>query len=345
MVQENTTNCSDIEQNDIIITGVAINGLSTIMALIPSILIFVLKLHRQFTYRVAFYQVRGCILYQFAEVLSFLAPLLIGKHRYTQSCELAAFFLTFFFLLKLFLVSFIVIHLFIFAIIYRSVKRFELLYIIFSVVASALAAAVPFTTKTYGLAGAWCWIKNRQDDCTAQVLKKGVIEQFALYYGPGLVILAIDSVVIITMVLILSLRLRRIKRGYCNIDANNSTAQVHPLEKALKQIIPLVAYPVAFFLLVLPGFANRVYGAMPGQLSIGLTYLVAVSVSIWGCVGGTTLSIHIGMLLLSQRRKHKKLTISDDATENNHTVDVSSDRATSTSRTHFVLPKESSILQ
>ena len=43
-------------------------------------------------------------------------------------------------------------------------------------------ACVPFITHTYGLAGAWCWIKATDADCSKS--EAGVIEQFTLWYGP-----------------------------------------------------------------------------------------------------------------------------------------------------------------
>ena len=332
---DNITNCSALpgsEVTSVLITGVVITGISVIVASIPAIAVFYLKLHRQFTYRVALYQVLGAILYHCAGLLATLAPLSIGHFQsyFTPICQLAAFSLTFFFWLKLLFVSFIVVHLFIFAVIYRSIKRFEPAYIVCSVVFSLVVATVPFMTKTYGLAGPWCWIENRKDDCSTQVLLDGVIEQFALYYGPGLAFLAIDSAVVIVMVTILVVRVHRERKDMKNTN--------HPLQEALKQIIPLVAYPLLFLFLLVPGFANRVYGATPNQSSVGLIYFSSVTLSLWGFVGGVTLWAHIVMLLLSQRAKCKQ-KVSYGTTENGTTVVISSVPDLESS-TFFVLPSE-----
>eukprot|EP00731_Ephydatia_muelleri_P021326 Em0013g1053a len=334
----NTTNCSAVLDGDatgILAASVVISGVSIAIAVIPSIVVFYLRLHRQFTYRVAFYQVLGAILYHCAGILATLFPLAIdhNKKHFVPVCQFAAFSLTFFFWVKLFFVSFIVVHLFIYAVIYRSIKRFEPAYIVSSIICSLVIATVPFMTKTYGLAGPWCWIENRQDDCSSQVLLDGVIEQFALYYVPGLACLAVDSVLAAAMVTILYLRAQREKK-------RDPTIKRQPLQEAIKQMLPLVAYPMLFLLLLLPGFANRVYGATPNQPSVGLTYFSTVSIALWGFVGGAALSLHIMIMRYSQRAaKHKtNAAISYGTAE---AVVMSSRPAACTSGTHFVLPSES----
>ena len=335
----NATNCSDGHATDILTAGVVITGVSVVVAVIPSIVMFYLKLHRQFTYRVAFYQVLGAILYHCAGILATVFPLTIdhfNKH-FVPVCQFAAFSLTFFFCVKLFFVSFIVVHLFIFSIIYRSIKRFEPVYIVFSVAFSLVVATVPFMTKTYGLAGPWCWIENRKDDCSSQVLLDGIIEQFALYYVPGLACLAIDSLLAAVMVTVLYLRVRRERK-------RDPTIKRHPLDEAIKQMLPLVAYPVLFLLLLLPGFANRVYGATPNQPNVGLMYFSIVCTALWGFTGGAALSLHILIMRHSQRVKPLKpnAAISYGTAEVGSTVVISSRPATCTSGTYFVLPSDGS---
>ena len=334
--QPNATNCSALAGRDatgILVASIVISGVSIVVASIPAIVVFCLKLHRQFTYRVALYQVLGAILYHCAGLLATLAPLAIGHFQsyFTPICQLAAFSLTFFFWLKLLFVSFIVVHLFIFAVIYRSIKRFEPAYIVCSVVLSLVVATVPFMTKTYGLSGPWCWIENREDDCSTQVLLDGVIEQFALYYGPGLAFLAVDFAVVIVMVTILVVRVHRERKDMKNTN--------HPLQEALKQIIPLVAYPVLFLFLLVPGFANRVYGATPNHPSVGLMYFSTVTIALWGCVGGTALSLHILIMRLSQRSKHKQIATTYGTADISSVV-VTSRAHTTASDTYFVLPSE-----
>ena len=168
-------------------------------------------------------------------------------------------------------------------------------------------------------------------------LLDGIIEQFALYYAPGLACLAIDSVLAAAMVTILYTRVHREKK-------RDPTIKWHPLEEAIKQILPLVAYPVLFLLLLLPGFVNRVYGATPNQPSVGLMYFSIVCTALWGFVGGATLSVHILIMSYSQRAKLRpNAAISYGTAEVGSTVVISSRPATCTSGTYFVLPSESDI--
>lgn len=338
----NSTNCSsqlDEHATAILVTSVVISAVSISVAAVPAVAVFYLKYHKQFTYRVAFYQVLGAILYHCGGLLATLTPLSIGQFQkyFIPTCQLAAFSLTFFFWLKLFFVSFIVVHLFIFSIIYRSIKRFEPVYIVFSVVFSFLIAAIPLFTQTYGLAGAWCWIKNREDKCSTQTLLAGVIEQFTLYYVPGLGCLLVDSVMSITMLAILHVRVLREKK-------RDPSIRWHPLQEAIKQMLPLITYPVIFLLLLLPGLANRIYGALPNQSSVGLTFLSTISIALWGLVGGVTLSLHILVMRYSQRRKYKPVIPAPSyGTAEVGSTAVISVLPAPTSRTYFILPSESGV--
>eukprot|EP00731_Ephydatia_muelleri_P004967 Em0002g1143a len=70
-----------------------------------------------------------------------------------------------------------------------NLKRFELLYLLSSLLLPFIIAAIPLTTKTYGLAGSWCWIQNWNNDCPAADGRTGLIQQFVLWTVPSSLIL------------------------------------------------------------------------------------------------------------------------------------------------------------
>ena len=306
---DNATNCSVLkESKTILVIGGSIGGVSILACLLPMFLIFYLKLHQQFTYRVALYQVIAALLYECALVLSSFTPLSNGGYYNRPSenshyplCQFTGFILQFLFWTKLLFVSFIVIHLFTFAVMYKNIKRVEVCYIVFSVLLSLGIAIIPFLTHTYGLAGSWCWITSWRDDCPSDILVAGLAEQFALYYGPGILLLTIDSALAFILVLILVVRLYR-KRA----DGMENSFKHHQ-SKALKQMVPLLTYSVAFLFLLLPGFANRVYGATPHPPLAELTLSSIVCIASWGWVAGLTLLIHIIVVVWLKRRVRRRV--------------------------------------
>ena len=343
----NATNCSTLKGSEtILIIGGSIGAASILICLLPIFLVFALKLHTQFTYRVALYQVIAALLYECALVLSSFTPLSNGGYYNKPSerahyplCEFTGFILQFLFWIKLLFVSFIVIHLFTFAVIYKNIKKVEVCYVTFSVLLSLGVAIIPFLSHTYGLAGSWCWITSWRDDCPSDILLIGLVEQFALYYGPGILLLSLDSAFAIVLILILVVRLHR--KG----------AVKHHQLKALKQIVPLLTYSFAFLLLLLPGFANRVYGATPNPPLPQLTLSSIVCIASWGWVAGLTLLAHIIVMVWS-KRKFNSSKVREIAIINNYgTTDAvtanaghsSTIRFPATSSTHYSLQNESEV--
>lgn len=304
-----STNCSALKGSEtILIVGGSIGAASIPVCLLPIVLVFILKLHRQFTYRVALYQVLAALMYECALVLSSFTPFSNDDYYNRPSenvqyplCQFTGFILQFLFWLKLLFVSFIVIHLFTFAIMHKNIKKVEVCYIGFSVTVALVVAIIPFLSQTYGPAGSWCWITSWRGDCPSEILLTGLIEQFALYYGPGLLLLLVDSILALGLILILVARL--CKKGTGRVEDSYKRQQ----SKALKQMVPLLVYSITFLLLLLPGFANRVYGATPHHPLPELTLSSIVCIASWGWAAGLTLLAHIFVMVWSKRRLNHKV--------------------------------------
>ena len=224
---------------------------------------------------------------------------------------------------------------------YKNIKRVEACYIGFSVLLSLGIAIIPFMTQTYGLAGSWCWIASWKDDCPSDILLAGLVEQFALYYGPGILLLTIDSAFALILVLVLMVRLCR-KRA----DGMENNFKHHQL-KALKQMVPLLTYSFAFLLLLLPGFANRVYGATPHPPLAELTLSSIVCIASWGWVAGLALLAHIIVVVWSKRRVRRKvqtMLINQYGTTGAATAaHFSAKYLTTNASTHYSLQNESDV--
>ena len=118
-----------------------------------------------------------------------------------------------------------------------------------------LVVFLPFIGNRYGMAGAWCGIKSRDKDCRLHTW--GVAAQFLLSYGPNLVAMIVDSLLIIITFIVVA-------RNYCR-----ERAQYQPVREdrhleptyleAVKEFLPLLGYPIVLIALYTVPLANRIY--------------------------------------------------------------------------------------
>ena len=62
---------------------------------------------------------------------------------------------------------------------------------------------VPFIHNSYGVAGAWCWIRDWKDDCATQKYIEGIIEQFVLMYIPLFASMTVTVVAVFIIIIVL----------------------------------------------------------------------------------------------------------------------------------------------
>ena len=180
--------------NTSLIVDSATNGASIPVCMVAAIMVFAYKLHRKTVYRLALYQVltaeamAGIHVIQVVIIDYYVAPSL-----YEDVCKAFAYLTLFVEWAKLLLSTWVTLHLFVFAVFHKNLRRCEAVYVVTSLAIPALIASLPFATSSYGLAGSWCWIKSRTDvsngsACYEERVLVGTIEQFALWYGPSLLL-------------------------------------------------------------------------------------------------------------------------------------------------------------
>ena len=121
----------------------------------------------------------------------------------------------------------------------------DVVLIVTTLLISIIFCIIPVITDSYGLAGAWCWIKTRDDDC--QQFKAGVIQQFLLWYAWAILYV----ITFIFTVLGLCCKLYKTKRY-------GQDAKQEEYCRYLKDMGPLIAYPFIFCLIYGFGFTNRI---------------------------------------------------------------------------------------
>ena len=170
---------------------------------------------------------------------------------------------------------------------------------------------VPFTLymdsfihNSYGFAGVWCWIRNWKDDCATQKYLEGIIEQFVLWYGPLFISLTLSVVAVFIILIVLA------QRAYANKNPENKGLyERNQNKKAIKELLPLLAYPVIFYVLWLFPLINRIYNATSPNANFGLAIVHTSSEFLWGFFSSCALIIHI--LVMRKLKKKKRVQIKE----------------------------------
>ena len=303
-----STNCSDgsftmDERNNVLVAMGATEWCSFLFCVIAVFMVMVAGLYKHFVYRLAMYQVLASMF------LSFCAGLVLMLYNYKDallyyrvSCKVTAFLIEYSVWVKLLFTIWLTFHLFSYVVFFKNLKRLEWLYISSSVLGPLLIAWIPFIHNSYGLAGAWCFIRGWEDECATHKFNEGIIEQFLLFYAPTVFFLGLNDIAIVTMIVVLVYRA-------CH---SRSHAEERPLllendqrKELLKQLLPLLTYPIIYFMLMLFPLANRVYMAVSTHVSYHYLLVHAVFISSMGLFAGCALIIHIlSVHCLKCRRAH-----------------------------------------
>eukprot|EP00731_Ephydatia_muelleri_P023332 Em0015g915a len=272
-----------------LVTFGSINGVAALVCCVAAMLVFVFKLHKKTVYRLALYQDLAAMSFASACAL-FLIFLHYPITSIRPLCVLLSFVGFFSQWAKLLFTWWIAFHLFSFAVCLKNWKALEALYVVSTLFLSVVIAIVPFTTNTYGPAGSWCWIVSSYNNSPSTPNTEGVIEQFVLWYGPSTIILSLSSSAMVVMLAVLTVRVcTQRKKMRSQLGSNGS-----PNWKALKQLLPLAAYPIVFLILIIPPSINRVLiYVMRDKEPSFLPELSAASVGGWSFAAGVTLIIHV----------------------------------------------------
>ena len=333
------------EQDDTILLIMACTGsLSLLMCTVTSLLVVCLKLHKFITYRLAMYQVLSSLTYSFAEVL-----VLVSWHYKADTisnalCQMRAFLTEYFMWVKLLFTVCLVFHLFCLAVCLKNFKQLEIGYVAFSLLFPLLVSWIPFIHYSYGLAGVSCWIRDWKNDCAKSHYNEGIVEQFVLWYGPLLLFLTFSIVAVTTVLVVLGIRSHNpcSRKESISLLLNKEKLQNR---KAIKQLLPLLVYPIIFSLLSLFPLVNRIYDAISPFTNNSLAILQSLTGSSWGFFSSLALLLHICIVLYLKNNKGKKhFPSAQVATDDGGKILYTSYAEVSTNaKTRFSIPAESEI--
>ena len=181
--------------------------------------------------------------------------LLVKDNNYSL-CAAMGFFSEYSILTVIALLFWVTFHIFTLAVfkqnLYKSRKN-EVACVVIAIVMPFLISIVPFISFNgngvmYGLAVPWCWIKATDDNCNSY--REGFIEQLALFFGPLTLLILFNFVVMVAAIIVLC-------RG--TMTGENKPLLQNQHKKALKEIWPLLLYPIFFNVIFCLTIGPRIY--------------------------------------------------------------------------------------
>ena len=266
-----------------------------------------LKLYKYFSYRLAIYQVMSSLFFSLAEILSLTLLDYNGDEDYQIACKVEAFLIEYTVWVKLLFTLCVSFHFFCLTVCLRNFENFEARYILISVLLPLLFTWIPFIDDLYGLAGAWCWIKVWKDNCPSHHSLEGIIEQFTLWFGPLFISLTVVLVGFLIIPISLAWRTHRQK----NLPENEYLLKEKHIEikQAVNRLLPLLAYPIVFFILTLFPLINRIYSAVSYHASYDLALAHVITQNSWSFFSGLALIIHMLLIRKTIKKKIQPLQI------------------------------------
>ena len=272
----------------------ATNIASVLMCLMATILVFALKLHKKAVYRLALYQVLAALAFAIAQTSQTMMvhykdnPLVYG-----QVCVAMGWLVLYLIWMKLLFTMWVTFHLFCFAVLHKNLQKLEVLYVVTSLLVPAVIACVPLITKSYGYSAVdGCFIPAYLNSSYNLSLHVAVIERFYLVEGPALGILFVSSTAMVFMAI-------KVAQKVCWRWKYEEITDGDQFWRALKQLLPLAAFPILFFVFFVAYTIFDVYYSFltptPNDILVFVAYL---SISLWSLSSGVTLIVHIAVVRL-----------------------------------------------
>lgn len=141
----------------------------------------------------------------------------------------------------------------------KDTKALEFGYIFLIFIFPLAFNWIPFLQESYGEAGAWCWIRTKNYDHDCSVHKLGMYLKYALWYAPHYVVLGVLFVVYLVVVT----NVIRKRNHWRWLYSSEPAVRAEQL-KMKELVMPIIFYPLGFFLLNLVPLINRVYDSING---------------------------------------------------------------------------------
>lgn len=286
--------CQLTEEQDIVIDSVlgATGAFSCLSCLFALLLVFLFQKYRTSTQRVIVYLTVAVLLSSVVQILHVAGDK--GNNIFIY-CTITGFLDQYIGWTVLMAITCLTFDLFYKVLFKRQTSvAVEKAYVLLIFVSPILHSWIPFISNAYGIAGAWCWIRKYNEDCSLFVF--GLILQFALYWIPLYIIAICILVAYVIARVKASIRLD-VYRG--KFDPTERTNK----ERLLKEVRKYQFYPLIFLIVNLPPLVNRIAeGIVNEQTLLVLGILHAFFIGLQGAL------ITLAFALDSDTRKHLNWT-------------------------------------
>ena len=268
-----------------------INGASAFVCLLAVLLVFGLRLHEKVVYRLALYQVLASLSFAVVETLQIIFINYDKNQVYNQVCTAIGFFVMYTRWTKLLFTMWVTFHLFCFGVLRKNINNIEVVYVATSLLLPAPIAIAPVVRGKYTY-----YSNSLAYDCFING-PNAIVEKLVLWDGPAIFILTATSFTMVIMVtIIIKLLLRKLK--YEPTTGNDK------FWRALKELLPLAAFPVLFLIFKLPELTLDIYMSVNHDKPNDAFLVVTLAfISLWGMASGMTLIIHLSMVKCSAKKK------------------------------------------
>ena len=119
----------------------------------------------------------------------------------------------------------------------------EISYILIPILVPISFFWIPFINNTYGMAGTFCWIRSKDDSCKENLA--GLIEWYALWHIPMILLCVINMITIVAILVILCKRLcieKTSDKVYRNMLRENAPLLIYPLFYNFISLFPLARH-------------------------------------------------------------------------------------------------------
>ena len=275
---------------------ITLNFVAVLVCLVAAILVFGKGLYKKVVYRLGLYQVLASLALATTNIFETLPFISYDTNPtlYDRLCKAIAWFGFHSQWMKLIFTMWVVFHLFCFAVFHKNWKKLEVLYVVTSLLLPAVIAMVPLATGTYVYS-----ISTKQCYINAPNGTIAFIENVVLWDAPAVVVLSLSSTAMIVVII-------KLARTVCLRSKQEKITEGDQFLRALKQLIPLAAFPLFFFIFFIPGFVYNVDKFLSSSAeppNMPLLFIISVSIPMWSMTSGMTLIAHLCVAKYLEKRR------------------------------------------
>ena len=279
----NVTNSSNVtclefsaeEQKTLNTTVISVSSVASLACILAIAFILVSRGYRKFVHRLILYLMVAALLEALVSILQVVPVHYIGnfgavREGFEGLCAAAGFLINVAVWMELLVICCIVL---VIVLVFKSnaniiKQKHEVCGLAVLLILPFSLNWIPFVKDMYGLSGGGCWIKpSVKSSCKYDYV--GLIFMFLLSYGPAFLVCSIAFVLFSAMAFVMCKRALRQEQGLRQLS-------VH--KQGLREVLPLILYPLIYLVLWIALAATRIYGTLhnahdqKGQYSLVLVH-------------------------------------------------------------------------